>query len=116
MGNNNLYTNNFNYEKDENCLICSNKNLIISNYFINQNLTLREFMEEIGENPKYLLKKTSIISTNNTLYMQGPPSLEVKLRENLDKKMIDLVQQNEVLTITDPSLSNSSLNILVQFN
>jgi hypothetical protein len=46
--------------------------------------------------------------------MQKPPSLEAALRGNLDKTMGSLIQDGEVLSVTDSMLVTVSLSIQVE--
>jgi len=50
------------------------------------------------------IKKPSLTSPSKTLYMQAPKNLEMATRPNLDKTLEELVNEDEEVIITDPSL------------
>lgn len=112
MGKEGCYTHTFEYEKNEQCIVCSDE-AATRQICVQNSTTLQEFISELATNRLYQLKKPSIVSQHTTLYMQGPPSLEMSLRPNLTKSMNELVQHNELLTITDPMLSNVSLTFQI---
>jgi ubiquitin-activating enzyme E1 C len=47
------------------------------------------------------LKKPSLTLGGKPLYMQSPPQLEEATRPNLAKKLKDLVQAGDRITVTD---------------
>lgn len=49
------------------------------------------------------LKKPSIRTGEKSLYIQSLASLEEQTRHNLEKKLVDLVEDGEEIVITDKS-------------
>ena len=47
--------------------------------------------------------------------MQAPLALQELTKKNLDKPMHELVEEGDVLDITDPSLPNIAINVKVKF-
>ncbi len=50
------------------------------------------------------VKKPSLMSPTKALYMQNPRHLEMATRPNLEKTLEELVNEDEEVVITDPSL------------
>jgi ubiquitin-activating enzyme E1 C len=62
--------------------------------------------------PSRQIKKPSLSSGAKQLYFQAPPQLEQATRPNLEKKLIDLVEEGAEITVTSSSLPfNLSLRI-----
>jgi ubiquitin-activating enzyme E1 C len=113
MGSQGLYTPVFEYGKKDTCPVCCDE-ATVRNMTVSGALTLRQFMEILAENITIQLKKPSIVGESVSLYMQKPPSLELALRNNLDKPLSELLESGEVLTITDPTLLDVSLSIRLE--
>jgi len=115
IGGEGLYTPTFIYEKSDLCVVCSDDATTrVMN--VDSSITLQEFIILLSKEPNLQLIKPSIISEINTLYMQKPPSLEAMLRINLKKTLHELINDGEILTITDPTLRDISLSIQIQFS
>lgn len=114
MGSQGIYTTTFEYGKLDGCIVCGDASVARS-ISIPMSMTLREFIDKLCNDPILQLKKPSLTGESMTLYMTNPPSLEESLRPNLNKYMSTLVQEEEVIIVTDRILSNVSLNIKVKF-
>ena len=114
MGSQGVYSYTFEYMKKEQCLVCcdaaSTKSLNISSF-----ITLQELINLLQENPEFQLKKPSITTEQTSLYMQNPPSLELALRKNLIRPIGELIENHDILTVTDPMLYEISLSIQIHF-
>lgn len=66
-----------------------------------------------GCNPSQF-KKPSLRTATTSLYMQAPKVLEEATRPNLSKKLFDLLEDGEDITITDESLP-ISMNLTLKF-
>lgn len=60
------------------------------------------------------LKKPSLRTGSKTLYLQAPPQLEEATRPNLNKRLDELVDNGEEVSITSSSLP-FSLNLKVLY-
>ncbi len=47
--------------------------------------------------------------------MQAPKALQEATKHNLDKKLKELVEEEDVLDITDPSLPNIAVNMKIKW-
>lgn len=115
MGAEGVYSPTFVYERNELCPVCSDA---VSTRTMKVNaldVTLKDFLVQLAEAPFLQLHKPSVIGETSSLYMQKPPSLEAKLRPNLDLPLAKLVHDGEVLSITDPSLRDTSVSIRLEF-
>ena len=114
MGSEDIYTTTFEYGRLDNCIVCSDEAKTRTMHVLSTS-TLADFIEKLSNDTALQLKKPSIVSENATLYMQRPPALELSTRSNLTKAMSSLIETNEILTITDPMLTDISLSIQIQF-
>lgn len=106
MGQTGLHINTFAYEKNSNCLVCSQKPVVFD---FSRNGTLKDFIECANE--KFQLKKPGLSCASGNLYLPSPPSLEQKLRFKLDLTFAELIAQEfyhegEEVNISDSTLTN----------
>lgn len=114
MGAQGLYSPTFIYERKDHCLVCSDQ-ATVKPLTISSQLTLQDLILKLQEDPSLQLKKPSLVGESTTLYMQRPPSLEQALRPNLSKTLASLLHHGEVITVTDPMLSDVSLSLAIYF-
>lgn len=114
MGNEGMYTHTFDYERKANCVVCSEE-ASVKVLELSSQTTLQDFMQLLTTSSALQLKKPSVMGQNETLYMQAPPALEAVLRPNLSKPLSELIEDSEVLTVTDPTLCDISLSVQVNF-
>jgi len=107
-----VYTYTFEYEKKEACPVCGTSE---TTYEISKSLKLEDFMELLAEDARYQLKKPSLRREGKSIYMQSPASLQEATKPNLIKTMGELVEEGDVLDITDPALPNIAVNIRIKF-
>jgi len=107
-----VYTYTFEYEKKETCPVCGTSE---TTYTVSPDLRLEEFIDLLAQDARYQLKKPSIRTPGKSLYMQAPPPLQVATKPNLVKSLRELVQEGDVLDITDPSLPNIAINIKIKW-
>lgn len=113
MANTGTYSHTFNYEKRLDCPVCSNEELGID---IEKECTLNELIVKLCDLNTFRLSKPSITSVDKNLFMQGPPALREATSVHLDQQMQHLVQNNAVLTITDPVfVGDKCLALTVRF-
>jgi ubiquitin-activating enzyme E1 C len=114
MGQEGTYSTTYDNVRNPNCIVCSDAaDVQILN--ISGDTLLQDFINLLCVDPKFQLKKPSLVGEeNNMVYMHGP--LEKSLRPNLDKPLSELIEDGETLTITDPTLRDISLAIQVVFS
>ncbi|KAF7723487.1 hypothetical protein EC973_001998 [Apophysomyces ossiformis] len=100
-GNDGIYTYTFEHQKKPECPVCGNMS---STAELNPNMTLEELIDWLKEKPDIQLKKPSLRTVSQSLYMQAPPALEMSTRPNLSKSLKELFEDGEYLTITDAAL------------
>eukprot|EP01119_Soliformovum_irregulare_P013387 TRINITY_DN3550_c0_g1_i1.p1 TRINITY_DN3550_c0_g1~~TRINITY_DN3550_c0_g1_i1.p1 ORF type:complete len:428 (+),score=123.97 TRINITY_DN3550_c0_g1_i1:66-1349(+) len=105
-----VYTYTFDYEKKPECLVCGISEIT---YSVKPDATLQDFMDALGADAAYQLKKPSIRASGKSLYMQG--ALAQATMHNLTKKMSELVEEGDVLDIVDPSLRNIALSMKIKW-
>ncbi|KAH7408465.1 hypothetical protein DE146DRAFT_646280 [Phaeosphaeria sp. MPI-PUGE-AT-0046c] len=98
-GDDSVYTYTFEHQKKDDCPVCGSGN-IARPLQINPTTTLQEFIDGLAERPEAQLKHPSIRTGEKTLWMQLA-GMQEQLRPNLDKKMSELLEEGEEMTITD---------------
>ncbi|KAK1768423.1 NEDD8-activating enzyme E1 catalytic subunit [Phialemonium atrogriseum] len=112
-GNDSIYTYTFEHEKKDDCPVCGN---LARDLEVDPRSTLQELIESMAIRPEAQLKKPSVRSESKTLYMQSPPSLEEKTRQNLDKTLTELgLGDGEEIGVTDPSFATVSFKFRLRF-
>jgi len=106
------YSNTFSYSKKETCPVCGNAS---TTYVVSPDIKLEDFIELLGQDSNYQLKRPSIRLPGRSLYMQAPAALQEMTKKNLEKPMKELIEENDVLDITDPSLPNIAINVKVKW-
>jgi len=108
-----VYTYTFPYEKKESCCVCGGTS---TTFEISKDIKLEEFIDLLAQDIRYQLKKPSIRSPGKSLYMQAPKALQEATKGNLTKTMGELVENEDMLDVTDPSLPNIAINIKIKFS
>ncbi|PVU92277.1 hypothetical protein BB561_003932 [Smittium simulii] len=103
VGDTGLYSHTFTLEKNPDCFVCGNAKASIE---IPKSTKLEEFIEIIKD--RFQLKKPSL-RTDKNIYMQAPPTLELKCRPNLEKALFELFESGNSVTVTDSTLTTSIL-------
>ena len=115
MGSEDIYTTTFEYGKLATCLVCSEANQV-RDLTIAKDWLLSDFMQHLSDSSLFQLKKPSLTSDRSTLYMQKPPQLEQITRPNLNKLFSELIASGEVITVTDPMLTDVVLSFRIHFS
>ena len=110
MGSHGVYTSSFEYQKKDDCLVCSDSAVPML-FTLSGSSRLSDLIRALCESPSLQLKSPSIAGESSSLYMQKPPSLEAALRANLQKTLRELVHSGEVLTVTDPILGSTAVQV-----
>lgn len=114
MGSAGVYSHTFVYEKKEDCPVCA---LAVRKMKIKRSATLSDLIEALKMGELRLTHPSiTAASSGLTLYMQKPPSLQMATRKNLDKLLVDLIQDGEELTVTDPLFSHTSIGLTIWFD
>jgi len=108
-----VYSYTFPYEKKDSCPVCGSLTTL---YTLSPDTKLEELIEMLGQDSRFQLKKPSIRSSGKSLYMQAPPPLQEATKMNLVLPLKELIQDQENLTITDPSLPNIAVSLTVKFS
>ena len=113
MGGDSIYSLASCYEKDPQCIVCSPPVVIHASWGV----TLEDFLRIIVEHERLRdhVSATTVSYGNSNLYMRG--ALEHLTRENLPKRLVDLIDvaHSSLLTINDKKLS-SPLKVKVNFS
>ena len=113
MGSSGVYSHTFVYEKKDECPVCSAS---VRKMQVSPKMTLNELLQTLCDGDLRLqAPSVTAAASGKTLYMQRPPVLQKITKPNLDKKLIDLIQDGEELTITDPMFPGTSLGLSVFF-
>ncbi|CAB4384804.1 hypothetical protein RhiirA5_363412 [Rhizophagus irregularis] len=112
-GNEGLYTYTFEHQKKPDCPVCGNERVSME---VSKEITVEDFIEYLQEKQDIQLKKPSLshANTNEKIYWQSPPFFEQKTRPNLEKKLIEMVKQDDEITVTDTTLP-ISLQIVISY-
>uniref|UniRef100_A0A1D1XTA4 NEDD8-activating enzyme E1 catalytic subunit n=1 Tax=Anthurium amnicola TaxID=1678845 RepID=A0A1D1XTA4_9ARAE len=112
-GNEGLYTYTFEHQKKPDCPVCGNERVAME---ISKEITVEDFIEHLKEKQDVQLKKPSLshANTGEKIYWQSPPVFEQKTRSNLEKKLIEMVEQGDEITVTDTTLP-FSLQIVISY-
>jgi ubiquitin-activating enzyme E1 C len=113
MGKSGVYSHTFVYEKKDNCPVCS---ATVRKMQVSPKMTLNELLQTLRDGDLRLQAPSVTAATSGkTLYMQKPAALQKITKVNLDKKLNDLIEDGEELTITDPLFPGTSLGLSIFF-
>jgi len=112
MGGQGLYAPTFQYERNNECLVCGGGVLLE----VSRGATLTLMMEQMAEDPRLRLKKPSIRveggKQGDTIYMRG--FLEEDYMQNLDQPVSSFFDSGAELIVTDPGVP-TPLKVIVNF-
>ena len=114
-GSQGVYSYTFEYEKKPSCIVCSDAS-DTRHMAIAGDATLKDFIGMLRSDPSMQLQNPSIVSESHSLYLPKPPQLEKTLRPNLDRPLTEMINDGEVLTVSDPILWETSLAIKLSFS
>ncbi|EPS98523.1 hypothetical protein FOMPIDRAFT_1148591 [Fomitopsis schrenkii] len=101
IGTDGVYSFTFEHQKREDCPVCGGQALDIT---VNKEWTLERLIEMLIERQDVQVKKPSLTTATKQLYLQGPPQLEELTRPNLEKKVSELVEEGDYITVTARTL------------
>ncbi|KAK9378046.1 uncharacterized protein V2V93DRAFT_376925 [Kockiozyma suomiensis] len=100
-GNDSVYTYTFEHQKKEDCPVCG---VLASDFYVESEWILDELMEKLTATQAVRIKTPSLRTAEKNLYLRFPPQLEEATRPNLAKKVSELIQNGEEVSVTDPAL------------
>ena len=117
MGAEGLSSTTFCYEKNADCLVCSDAAVkVIPVEVPRHTMTLEDFIvKHLTENPERQLNNPSLKTPTTTLYFPNPKALEVALRPNLQKLLSSLINDGDVIAVQDDVLCGRTLSYAVSF-
>ncbi|OLL22580.1 NEDD8-activating enzyme E1 catalytic subunit [Neolecta irregularis DAH-3] len=108
MADHGVYTYTFSHEKKEDCPVCGTEPVTS---VVDRETTLEEWIQSW---PHVQVKAPALSTRTSKLYYSAPPQLHEFTRHNLEKRMCDLVEENDVVFVTSPSI-NFQLRLRVCF-
>eukprot|EP01027_Heterolobosea_sp_BB2_P015480 GEZU01022135.1.p1 GENE.GEZU01022135.1~~GEZU01022135.1.p1 ORF type:complete len:436 (-),score=125.25 GEZU01022135.1:60-1367(-) len=109
-----IYTYTYQNERKPDCNACGHGKP--KPFEIQPTETLQDLLDRLKSSKEFQLQKPSIRTEDNrSLYMSHPAALERATRPNLSKTMGELVQDGLILSVTDPSLGKSVMQLKILF-
>ncbi|EGD72325.1 NEDD8-activating enzyme E1 catalytic subunit [Salpingoeca rosetta] len=104
-----VYTYAYKYDRDPDCLTCSNKPVDVA---CSPEMSLTHLRETLCTSDKFQLRGPGLTTTvggkNKTLYMARPAALEQATRPNLDKSLAELgLEHNQMVNVVDPTVAGA---------
>lgn len=100
-GDDSIFTYTYAHAKKPSCSVCG---LNIKHITAEKWWTLQDLIDHLADRQDFMLQAPSLSTARTNLYMQKPASLEQQTRPNLQRRLKDLVSDNEEVLITDSSL------------
>ncbi|EJD02462.1 uncharacterized protein FOMMEDRAFT_168918 [Fomitiporia mediterranea MF3/22] len=116
IGTDGVYSYTFKHEQRDDCPVCGGKAVLFE---VGRDWTVQALIDALAERPDVQVKRPSL-STKRTdgstanMYLQGPKALEELTRPNLEKKVIDFVEEGGSILVTAASLP-LSLDLVVKY-
>ncbi|KAF9265491.1 hypothetical protein L218DRAFT_957075 [Marasmius fiardii PR-910] len=101
IGTEGVYSYTFEHEKRDDCPVCGGEALDLT---VKPDTTVEQLIELLTESQSIQIKKPSLSTPTQQLYLQAPPQLEEVTRPNLEKNLSELVPENGEITVTSTSL------------
>ena len=74
-------------------------------------------MDNLVGTPQYALQKPRILTEDSVLWMNaGQAQLREFYGKNLEKKISELLQDGDMITVSDDALPSSSLNFTIRYS
>lgn len=101
-GDDSIFTYTYAHAKKPNCAVCGSQ---VKHVRAQKWWTLQHFLEDLASRQDVMMKTPSVGTARNNLYMRQPAFLEAQTRENLAKRLCELVDIGEEMLVTDPGLA-----------
>lgn len=111
-GDESIFTYTYAHSKKPNCPVCG---LEIRKITAQRWWTLQNLLNLLMTKHEFLLKLPSISNTTKALYMAAPEHLRVQTEINLNIKLVELIQPNEEMIVTDANLPISMRLVIDAF-
>lgn len=113
MGEEGLHSHTFEYERNNECPVCTSS---IQKFEVSKSATLTELIQKLKDSSLRLSGPSLVSGSGMTLYMPKPQALEKATRPNLRKAVSSLIVEGEELVVTDPSLGEKPVKLLISFS
>jgi ubiquitin-activating enzyme E1 C len=100
-GDQGIYTYTFELERKENCPVCG---VGMVDLQLKRTDTVNDLIEMLLDKQEIQLKRPSLRSGSTTIYMQAPAVLEQQTRGNLTRLLVEFVEDNGIIDVTDLNL------------
>lgn len=112
VGNDSLYTFTFESEKRAACPVCGGESIVAE---VGKDWTLEQLVDWISLRQDLQMKRPSLAySDGRPLFFQAPPPLYEATKPNLEKRVSDLLEEGDEISVTDPNLP-FNLSVEVKF-
>ncbi|KAG8969901.1 hypothetical protein FRC03_000147 [Tulasnella sp. 419] len=112
IGTDGIYTYTFEHEKRPECPVCGGETIDVE---VSKEWTLDRLIEWLVEKQDIQIKKPSLShSGGKPIYFQAPPQIELATRPNLEKKVIELVEDGGEINVTATTLP-FSLSLRIKY-
>jgi len=98
-----VYSYTYRTEKNPDCLVCSRE---LKKLKVSRNSTLQMLMDELMATYKFT--KPSLGTATAKLYIPNPENLRKQTEPNLAKPVSSLVENGDIMVVTDPTFVSSS--------
>ncbi|KAK8850667.1 hypothetical protein IAR55_004587 [Kwoniella newhampshirensis] len=111
VGNDSVYTYTFEHEKRPECPVCGGESLTAD---VGRDWTLERFIDSLIARQDLQISRPSLSTSRGALYWPSPPDVHEATKPNLEKLLVDLLIEDDGITVLDPALP-VSLSITVNF-
>jgi len=104
-----VYTHSFEYERNPDCVVCSQVPRTLT---VSPQSTLENLVEMLLADSQFQLKRPSISSGGKNLFVSHPEQLREMTKGNLEKTISSLINENDEVYITDPAIRQTAVVFL----
>jgi ubiquitin-activating enzyme E1 C len=105
-----IYTHTFDYEKNPSCAVCGSPSVTVK---LPPTALVSDLVQYLADHPQYQLKRPSLRTAARAIYVQG--ALAAQLQPNLEKLLSEFIPDGDVISVTDPAIPASALEVHVKF-
>lgn len=108
-----VYSNVQSFEKNSKCEVCGNPPRSLT---LDPTDSLKSVLDMLLATPQFALQNPRLLVEDSVLFMKaGQQQLRALYEANLEKPVSSLIQEGDVLTVSDDALPNSSLSFDIKF-
>jgi len=100
-GDEGVYAYTFEHEKRPDCPVCGGES---REFVVERDWPLQRVVDKLLELQDLQIKRPSLSGPKGPLYFRAPPPLEEATRPNLDKRLGELLEEEDEIEVTDASL------------